>query len=111
MHARDLVLSRAGGQVMWQVGSRGQSWSKGGRWMCDNGHVRCKVGIAVLGRMCGNRELGGEPGSFAAVYNSSQSRNHWFRGSGFFNLRGNSRDPNSDPDSSAQDTAMSSQTI
>ncbi len=28
-----------------------------------DGHVRCKVGIAVWGRMYGNRELGGEPGS------------------------------------------------
>ncbi len=26
--------------------------------MSDNGHVRCKVGIVVWGRMCGNRELG-----------------------------------------------------
>ena len=34
---------------MWQVGSRG--------------HVRCMVGIAVWGRMYGNREFGGEPGS------------------------------------------------
>ena len=31
--------------------------------MSDSGHVRCKVGIVVWGRMCGNRELGGEPGS------------------------------------------------
>ncbi len=28
-----------------------------------DGHVRCMVSIAVWGRMCGNRELGGEPGS------------------------------------------------
>ncbi len=28
-----------------------------------DGHVRCMVGIAVWGRMCGNREFGGEPGS------------------------------------------------
>ncbi len=31
--------------------------------MSDNSHVRCKVGIVVWGRMYGNRELGGEPGS------------------------------------------------
>ena len=31
--------------------------------MSDNGHVRCKVGIVVWGKMCGNMELGGEPGS------------------------------------------------
>ncbi len=28
-----------------------------------DGHVRCMVGIAVWGRMYGNREFGGEPGS------------------------------------------------
>ncbi len=28
-----------------------------------DGHVRCIVGIAVWGRMYGNREFGGEPGS------------------------------------------------
>ncbi len=28
-----------------------------------DGHVRCVVGIVVWGRMCGNRELGGGPGS------------------------------------------------
>ncbi len=28
-----------------------------------DGHVRCMVGIAVWGRMCGNREFGGEPES------------------------------------------------
>ncbi len=61
MHAIGLVLSRAGSQVLWQVGSRGHGLEQ--RWMSDNGHVRCKVGIAVWGRMCGNRELGGEPGS------------------------------------------------
>ncbi len=27
------------------------------------GHVRCMVGIAVWGRMYGNREFGGEPES------------------------------------------------
>ncbi len=30
--------------------------------MSDNSLVRCKVGIVVSGRMCGNRELRGEPG-------------------------------------------------
>ena len=38
-----VALWRAGSQVMWQVGSRGQ------RWMSDNSHVRCKVGIVVWG--------------------------------------------------------------
>ncbi len=28
-----------------------------------DGHVRCMVGIAVWGRMYGNREFRGEPGS------------------------------------------------
>ncbi len=28
-----------------------------------DGHVRCMVGIALWGRMYGNREFGGEPGS------------------------------------------------
>ncbi len=55
MHAVGLVLSRVSSQVMWQVGSRGHVRSKG--------HVRCMVGIAVWGRMYGNREFGGEPGS------------------------------------------------
>ncbi len=44
---------------MWQVGSRGHVRSKGG----SKCHVRCMVGIAVWGRMYGNRKFGGEPGS------------------------------------------------
>ncbi len=57
MHAIDLVLSRAGGQVMCKLGLGVRVWAK------VYGHVRCKVGIVVWGRMYGNRELGGEPES------------------------------------------------
>ncbi len=33
-------------------------------WLAKvDGHVRCMVGIVVWGRMYGNREFGGEPGS------------------------------------------------
>ncbi len=68
MHAIDLVLSRASSQVMLLCGEPGVKWcgklGLGVRvWAKVDGHVRCKVGIVVSGRMYGNRELGGEPGS------------------------------------------------
>ncbi len=31
------------------------------------GHVRCEWDIIVWGRMCGNRDIGGEPGPLLAV--------------------------------------------
>ncbi len=46
MHAIGLVLSRAGSQLMWQVGSRGHVGSKGG-WSCEVYGGHCCMGENV----------------------------------------------------------------
>ncbi len=46
LESSDVALWRAGSQVMWQVGSRGQGGSKGG-WSCEVYGGHCCMGENV----------------------------------------------------------------
>ena len=38
--------------MLWLVGGGVQ------RWVSDNSHMRCRMGMVVWGRMCGNMDMG-----------------------------------------------------